>query len=105
MGVPLKERVAVPTADQGELKNWKVSAQDPKLCPHYTLTGLEVKAGIDSPDWMKKRLVAAGLRSLGLLVDVTNYVLLETGQPVHVFDATRVQGSALKFERQKREKV
>jgi phenylalanyl-tRNA synthetase beta chain len=62
---------------------------------------LEVKAGIDSPDWMKKRLVAAGLRSLGLLVDITNYVLLETGQPVHVFDATRVQGPALTVRKAK----
>jgi phenylalanyl-tRNA synthetase beta chain len=101
LGVPLKERVAVPATDQEGLKNWKVSTEDAKLCPHYTLTGLEVKAGIDSPDWMKKRLVAAGLRSLGLLVDVTNYVLLETGQPVHVFDATRVQGSALEVRKAK----
>ncbi|NCY23259.1 phenylalanine--tRNA ligase subunit beta, partial [bacterium] len=101
LGVSLKERTPIPATAQAELKGWKVSTEDPKLCPHYTLTGLEVKAGIDSPDWMKKRLVAAGLRSLGLLVDITNYVLLETGQPVHVFDGTRVQGPALTVRKAK----
>ncbi len=101
LGVSLKKRVEAPATDDGGLKGWQVSNEDAKLCAHYTLTGFEVKAGIESPDWMKKRLVAAGLRSLGLLVDVTNYVLLETGQPLHVFDAAGIQGTTIMVRRAK----
>jgi len=64
----------------------KVRVEAPDKCPRYTarvLTG--VKDGA-SPDWMKRRLELCGVRSLGLTVDVTNYVMLECGQPLHAFD-------------------
>ena len=71
-------------------------------CPRYTarvLTG--VKDG-PSPDWMAKRLEQCGVRSLGLIVDVTNYVMLECGQPLHAFDHTRLAESTI-IVRQARE--
>ncbi|MFP4606316.1 MAG: phenylalanine--tRNA ligase subunit beta [Thiohalospira sp.] len=62
-------------------------------CPRYLVRPVR---GIDptaaSPVWLQERLRRSGLRSLGLVVDVTNYVLLELGQPLHAFDAERLQG-------------
>jgi len=64
----------------------KVRVEDPVNCPRYTarvMTG--VKDGA-SPEWMKRRLELCGMRSISLTVDVTNYVMLECGQPLHAFD-------------------
>src|SRR5690606_4635070 len=66
----------------------------PQAAPRFLLRRLE---GLDnrrtSPAWMTSRLERAGLRSISPVVDVTNYVLLELGQPMHAYDARRVQGS------------
>ncbi len=71
-------------------------------CPRYTARVLKgVKDG-PSPDWMAKRLEQCGVRSLGLIVDVTNYVMLECGQPLHAFDHTRLAESTI-IVRQARE--
>ncbi len=60
------------------------------LCPQYTARVIRgVKVG-PSPDWMRRRLEAVGLRSINNVVDITNYVMLETGQPLHAFDYDRV---------------
>ena len=101
LGIPLKKHTPIPPTPEGALTGWKVSIEDAQLCPHYTLTGMGVKTGVMTPDWMSKKLQAAGFRPLGILVDVTNYVLLELGQPVHVFDAERLQGSSLSVRRAK----
>ena len=95
LGVSPRPAKLPPATPEGVLQGWAVSIEDSKACPHYTLSALTVKTGVDSPDWMKKRLMAAGFRSLGLLVDVTNYVLLELGQPSHVFDAERLEGTTI----------
>ena len=70
-----------------------VSVEAPEACPRYLgrlIKGVNAKAV--TPLWMQERLRRSGLRSLGSLVDVTNYVLLELGQPLHVFDAEKLSG-------------
>jgi phenylalanyl-tRNA synthetase beta chain len=65
---------------------------DASGCPHYTLRRVSgVKVG-ESPEWLKQRLQSGGIRPINNVVDVTNYVLLETGQPLHAFDAAKVSG-------------
>lgn len=62
-------------------------------CPRYTGRILRnVNAQAVTPDWMRRRLERSGLRSISALVDVTNYVLLELGQPMHAFDNDKLQG-------------
>lgn len=69
----------------------KVVVEDPAKCLRYTARVLtEVKDG-PSPDFMRKRLELCGVRSLGLIVDVTNYVLMELGAPMHAFDHTKLR--------------
>ena len=69
----------------------KVVVEDPVKCPRYTARVVtEVKDG-PSPDVIARRLELCGVRSLGLCVDVTNYVMLELGQPMHAFDHTKLK--------------
>ncbi|NMG45191.1 phenylalanine--tRNA ligase subunit beta [Aromatoleum toluvorans] len=66
----------------------------PAACPRYIgriLRGVDAKA--PPPDWMKQRLQRCGVRSISALVDVTNYVMLELGQPLHAFDNARLSGA------------
>lgn len=71
----------------------EVSVQAPMACPRYLGRLIKnVDAHAETPSWMKERLRRSGLRSLGPLVDVTNYVLIELGQPLHAFDADKLTG-------------
>lgn len=66
----------------------------PNACPLYfgrVLKGVNAKA--PTPEWMKRRLERSAIRSISALVDVTNYVMLELGQPLHAFDNTRLEGA------------
>jgi len=70
-----------------------VTLLDPADCPYYVGRVIsEVNPAAETPLWMKERLRRAGIRSLGPLVDVTNYVMLELGQPMHAFDLNRLTG-------------
>ncbi len=63
-----------------------IGIQDPDLCPRYVGCVVEELVLGESPLWLKARLQAAGVRSISNVVDITNYVMLETGQPLHAFD-------------------
>lgn len=71
-----------------------------EACRRYsgvTLKGLTVK---ESPQWLRDRLKAIGLRPINNIVDVTNYVLMETGQPLHAFDAEKITGNKIQVKKQ-----
>jgi phenylalanyl-tRNA synthetase beta chain len=73
----------------------KVRIDDLELCPHYTarvIRNLKIKP---SPAWMQRRLESVGLRPINNVVDVTNYVMFELGQPLHAFDFDRIGGSEI----------
>jgi len=73
----------------------KVTIKSQKQCPRYTARYIEgVKIG-PSPSWVVKRLAAAGVRSINNVVDATNYVMIERGQPLHAFDARHVHGKKI----------
>ena len=81
-GAPASDAVAVEIAD-------------PDLCPRYGATVIRgVQIG-DSPAWLKARLTHAGMRPINNVVDVTNYVMLGWGQPLHAFDAGKIRGGRL----------
>jgi len=70
-----------------------VVVDDPQACPRYsgvTISGIRVA---ESPAWLQNRLNAIGLRPINNIVDITNYVMFETGQPLHAFDAAAVTGN------------
>lgn len=86
--VPAIEPVAVTTSEK-----LAVTVEATAACPRYlgrVISGVNNKA--QTPLWMQERLRRSGLRSLSPLVDVTNYVLLELGQPLHVFDSAKLSG-------------
>jgi len=81
----------------------KVSVEilDPDLCPRYCASLItEVKIG-ESPDWMKKRLISYGMRPINNIVDITNFVMLEYGQPLHSFDYEKIHGKGIIVRRAK----
>lgn len=76
-----------------------VEVHEPDLCPRYTARMIvEVRVG-SSAAWMAGRLEACGIRSVNNIVDVTNYVMLELGQPMHAFDYDRLQGRRIVVRR------
>lgn len=87
---PLKEDGTLPITDYAS-----VEVVDPKLCPRYACRMIRGLSIGPSPEWLKSRLEACGLRSVNNVVDVTNYVLLEMGQPLHAFDADRLHGCSI----------
>lgn len=71
-----------------------ISIADPDACPRYAGRVIrDLNPSARTPDWMKERLRRGGIRSTGIVVDVTNYVMLELGQPMHAFDLERLKGS------------
>ncbi len=85
---------AAPTPSRIDGERISVSIEAPDLCPRYAAAVAEVTIG-PSPDWLAARLTAAGVRPISNVVDVTNYVLLEIGHPLHAFDLERLDGRRL----------
>ena len=76
-----------------------VEVRGPELCPRFTARLFEDVTIGPSPPWLKARLMAAGQRPINNVVDITNYVMLLTGQPLHAFDWDRVAGGSLVVRR------
>ena len=87
----------IPSVDDFKIENRdldiEVIVEDTEACPRYTgvtISGIKVE---DSPEWLKNRLNAIGVRPINNIVDITNYVLHETGHPLHAFDAAKITGN------------
>jgi phenylalanyl-tRNA synthetase beta chain len=78
----------------------KVFIDDAELCPRYAAAVAAVKVG-PSAAWLAARLTAAGVRPISSIVDITNYVNLELGQPMHAFDLARLAGAEIHARRAK----
>ena len=87
-----------PSATEKDEPRVSVTVNDPDLCPRYAVRMAKIKVQ-DSPSWLTYRLEACGIRPINNIVDVTNYVLLELGQPMHAFDFDCLQGGALRVRR------
>ena len=83
---PVFDLAVAPTGEEA-----LVRVEAPDLCRRYCATVIEGLQVGPSPAWLTRRLAAAGLRSINNVVDVTNYVMLEWGQPLHAFDKDRLQ--------------
>ena len=93
----LKSKLTYPSIDAFKIEDkdggLTVKVENAEACPRYTgvtIRGVEVK---DSPDWLKDKLNIIGLRPINNIVDITNYVLHETGHPLHAFDAKYISGN------------
>lgn len=78
-----------------------VTIQDPDLCPRYSARVIQDVKIAPSPFWLRKRLAAVGLRPINNVVDVTNYVMMELGQPLHAFDHGQLAGGRILVRRAK----
>jgi len=80
-----------------------VEVKDKSLCPRYSgRVVLDVKVA-ESPEWLKEKLIACGLRPINNIVDITNFVLLESGQPLHAFDLDKIPGGRIIVRRAKKD--
>jgi phenylalanyl-tRNA synthetase beta chain len=97
LGSVLNQKVKEPEIvlnDQSSNKikdNLKVEIKDFNLCPHYVTRMLELAEIPESPKWLQDRISSYGIRPLNAVVDITNYVMVETGQPLHVFDSQKIK--------------
>ena len=83
------------------IENFKVTVDCPELCPRYSahyVTDVKIE---ESPAWMKRRLALVGIGAISNVVDITNYILKELGQPMHAFDYTTLEGDAINVRRAK----
>ena len=96
---PRKNIDELQIPNKKEIEGLTVDITAPELCYRYIARVVKnVKVG-PSPDWMKKRLKACGIRSINNIVDITNYVMLEMGQPMHAFDINSISGKHITVRR------
>ena len=99
---PRKDIDEMKVETKTELEGLKVDIEAPDLCYRYVARMVKnVKIG-PSPDWMVRRLKACGIRSINNIVDITNYVMLEMGQPMHAFDIHSIEGKHITVRRAKK---
>lgn len=107
-GLHQAQIIAVKTNDgrySGAGKDLRILIEDADLCPRFCgqlVTGIKVGP---SPSWMQKKLEACGLRSISNVVDITNYVMLELGQPMHAYDFDTIAAGTIRVRKARNEKL
>ena len=99
LGKECKEPALDYTETEVEKKDFKVSVTAQDLCPRYIahyVHDVEIK---ESPAWMRRRLALVGIGSISNIVDITNYILKELGQPMHAFDYSYLEGNEINVRR------
>jgi len=99
VGSTPKPLVAAVTPLTGSNVDYEVRIDDATLCPRYTARKLNNVSIGPSPLWMQQRLSAVGMRPINNIVDITNYVMLESGQPLHAFDFDTLKGGMIVVRR------
>ncbi|MDD5085986.1 MAG: phenylalanine--tRNA ligase subunit beta [Candidatus Omnitrophica bacterium] len=105
IGAILNKKINFPETENSHSRepgpSVSVDIIDEDYCPYYSACVLEDVRSGETPDFMKKRLAAVGIRPVNFIVDITNYVLLELGQPLHAFDLERLSGNKIIVRRAK----
>ena len=102
--LPLKPFVPYQ-AKAGKTAHTEVVIKNPELCPRYICSEIEGVSVKTSPFWMQSRIWRVGMRPINALVDITNYVMLATGQPTHAFDSDNIKGHITVRTAEKGEKL
>ncbi|HHL33956.1 MAG TPA: phenylalanine--tRNA ligase subunit beta, partial [Desulfobulbaceae bacterium] len=98
-GQPLRMPVSeAPMLDSGST-DFSVTIEEPDLCPRYTARKLTNVTIGPSPWWLQRRLLAVGMRPINNIVDITNFVMLEYGQPLHAFDFNKIRDGKIVVRR------
>ncbi len=99
---PFHPPVVTETGNDEDINDYlKVRVEDGDLCPRYCARMVKNIKLAPSPEWMKRRLAASGIRPINNIVDITNYVMLEYGQPMHAFDYDTLAGHEIVVKRAK----
>ena len=105
----LSKKVTLPDINHKEIKDnitdYFTLKVDTDKCPYYTAKMVKNVTIKDSPDFIKKRLISAGMRPINNVVDISNYVMLEFGQPLHFFDKDKLGNKILVREAKENEKI
>jgi len=110
VGATLNESVKYPAIEVKEIKemvekNIAIEIEDREGCTRYVARVVKNVKITSSPQWMQQRLISAGVRPINNIVDITNYVMLEYGQPLHAFDLAYIEGSKIIVKRAKEGEV
>jgi phenylalanyl-tRNA synthetase beta chain len=94
IGKPIKKKsFSLKESDKSIDDFITVSIESPESCPRYACRVIKNIRVVPSPDWIQKKLVACGIRPINNVVDSTNYILIELGQPLHAFDYDLIEGN------------
>lgn len=96
---PRKNIDEAKVENKEEIEGLKVDIKAPDLCYRYIARVVKDIKIAESPEWLKRRLRACGVRSINNIVDITNYVMLEMGQPMHAFDINSIEGKHITVRR------